>query len=362
MSENDKLVVYSETGVLKICSAAPEPIYTIPLVAASKHGEDLVFGECALKKDESWKLTWLTGGTDNDLLEDLFRFVCLQPEVKKALEICNVIIAVLDFHWVDYFPSPYYKISLKSRDKGKYFALGLPFTSVLPASMKMVAMGEDSLYQKEGRSYSFNISGNFTMLGIYDEMRKSFARVKYVKVGFDTIVDHFIKLLCEKGYNITDTRDRLFCHKLVMDYCYVALDFDKELERIEKLDGPLHEITLEDGSILELGKECIMATEVLFNPGLVGMDEESAMSLILNQEFMPLLEAQLPPEIFEAIKDKYPTVVLTGACATKLKGLEERIQREIGKVNQMYLRNPYPVIKSYVRDDAISWLVRTLED
>eukprot|EP00510_Aplanochytrium_minuta_P000229 CAMPEP_0184019594 /NCGR_PEP_ID=MMETSP0954-20121128/8840_1 /TAXON_ID=627963 /ORGANISM="Aplanochytrium sp, Strain PBS07" /LENGTH=198 /DNA_ID=CAMNT_0026301281 /DNA_START=459 /DNA_END=1052 /DNA_ORIENTATION=- len=198
-------------------------------------------------------------------------------------------------------------------------------------------MGEDSLYQKEGRSYSFNISGNFTMLGIYDEMRKSFARVKYVKVGFDTIVDHFIKLLCEKGYNITDTRDRLFCHKLVMDYCYVALDFDKELERIEKLDGPLHEITLEDGSILELGKECIMATEVLFKPGLVGMDEESIMSLFKKQGYL------LSPLVF------------AGGCASDLKGLGERLQLELQAMTKNLFDDPFTIVKTNLRQDATHW-------
>jgi len=72
----------------------------------------------------------------------------------------------------------------------------------------------------------------------------------YIKVGFDSIVNLFMKLLSEKGYNFTDTRDRLFCRKLVMGICYVSLDVEKELERIENFDVPVHKIVTNEARVL----------------------------------------------------------------------------------------------------------------
>eukprot|EP00510_Aplanochytrium_minuta_P001073 CAMPEP_0184020986 /NCGR_PEP_ID=MMETSP0954-20121128/9661_1 /TAXON_ID=627963 /ORGANISM="Aplanochytrium sp, Strain PBS07" /LENGTH=182 /DNA_ID=CAMNT_0026302923 /DNA_START=381 /DNA_END=929 /DNA_ORIENTATION=- len=172
------------------------------------------------------------------------------------------------------------------------------------------------------------------------KFRVSFDKV-YVKVGFDTVVNLFIKLLCEKGYNFTTAQDRLFCQKLVMDYCYVALDFEKELERIDNLDGPLHEITLEDGTVLELGKECIIAPEVLFNPGLVGMDEKSIMSLFQQYEFMA--------------QPAFPPLILVGGCAPALNGLGERIQLELQRMKKNSV-DPINILKSNIHEDVTRWL------
>mmetsp|Transcript_14651 Transcript_14651/g.17113 ORF Transcript_14651/g.17113 Transcript_14651/m.17113 type:complete len:155 (+) Transcript_14651:720-1184(+) len=146
-------------------------------------------------------------------------------------------------------------------------------------------------------------------------------------------------MLCKKGYKFTTLKDRLFCHKLVMDYCYVALDFEKELERIESLGVPLHEIVMEDGCVLELDKECIMATEILFNPRLVGLDEDDIISLFLAQGIMDV-SGEAP-------------FMLTGRCASGLKGLVERIHRELEPFNRGFIEYPRKIIQVNIREDAV---------
>jgi len=331
------LFLYEELSVLKVCIPPAVPFYTIPMVAASNEEQEVVFGDAALEKGEDWQLTWLRGGIRHEeLYNALFRFVFHQPEVTKAAKNCLKILVGVPYvlvTWTKYLGVEYI-----------YYKHSHAYLS--GTSLETLTCTEDRLStfrrDRRGTRYSLNISGEFTILWRLEDRRTMFTESKYTKVGFDTIVNLFMKLLCEKGYNFTDTRDRLFCHKLVMDYCYVALDFDKELERIEKLDGPLHEITLEDGSILELGKECIMATEVLFNPGLVGMDKDNIMSLFQHGEFTSLLRA--------------PPLILSGGCASGLKGLGERILEELKTVHEKFIRTPYQIMKSNVREDAIRWL------
>jgi len=332
MSAAKTLFLYAELGVLNVCIAPEEPFYTIPMVSASKRGEDLVFGKDALEKDESWQLTWLQGGAaPKTLLEQLYSFVFLQPAVQNAEAKCKIVVVAF----------PYTLVSLPDKNEDCleshpeiFISDGIP--------LRVYAVTEDVLSTSQcrydGARICLNVSGDFTNLRRFQRWGTIFSHAEYIRVGLDTMVNLFIKLLCEKGYNFTTPKDRLFCHKLVMDYCYVALDFDKELERIEKLDGPLHEITLEDGSILELGKECIMATEVLFKPGLVGMDEESIMSLFKKQGYL------LSPLVF------------AGGCASDLKGLGERLQLELQAMTKNLFDDPFTIVKTNLRQDATHWI------
>jgi len=330
MGRSKVLVVYVELSILKVSVSLRKPLYTVPMVTASKHGEENVFGNDALEKDESWQLAWLHGGdAQPELHKDLFRFVFKQTKVQKALGKCKSIVI------------PYQCILGEAGEGLMVYSRNIIY-SIGKLSLRPYCTGEDRLSlvgrHKLGLRFSFNISGNITSIWSCDQFEGIPVYPGFIRVGFETILNLFIKLLCEKGYDFTAQRDRLFCEKLVMDYCYVALDFEKELERIENLDGPLHEIKLEDGTVLELGKECIMAPEVLFDPGLVGIDEGSIMSLFHQEKF---LTSPFPPP-----------VMLTGGCAAQMDGLGARIQCELEAMNDGLTDNPIQVIRTNIREGA----------
>jgi len=320
MSELRTLFLYGELGNLKICILPEEPFLTIPMVSAHKEGEELVFGNKALEKDESWQLVWLRNAyTQSKLFEPFLLFVFSRTKMEEAIGKCSIIFGTFKYVFSAW---------------------------KVPRSMKGLLISVDRLSVAARNEFDIRYS-----LNIYADssgMRCSNRDDGYpyhcsgCKVGFDTIVNLFMKLLCEKGYNFTGQRDRLFCQKLVMDYCYVALDFEKELAEIEDMEAPLHEITMEDGTILELGKECIIAPEVLFNPGLVGMDNRSCMSL-----FQKIGYVSLPHS---------PPLILTGGCASALNGLGERIQRELEAMDEKYIDEPVQFIKANVREDALRYV------
>jgi len=334
MVDDNTLLVYEELGVLKFSTLHEKPFFSIPTVIASKEGT-VAFGNEALEKDQSWQLTWIQCGNDLPAhmkrFDALYDFVFQQPDIVKAVAKCNRILRV------------YPNVQVSQLDERYFSDYDSIFGYVYPPIREIYAETEDilSLCGREvsGKRFVLNISTESTWIRRGRGKVNSFNALSYIKVGFDTIVNLFIKLLCEKGYDFTAQQDRLFCHKLVMDYCYVALDFEKELERIENLDGPLHEITLEDGTVLELGKECIIAPEVLFNPGLVGMDGNSIMTLFQRAEFFALGNS--------------PCIIFVGGCAPALKGLGERIQLELEKTNTRYIDNPIDIIKTNIREDLV---------
>lgn len=336
MSEDKVLLLYSELSVLKVCIPPEEPFFSIPMVVARKEGKAMVFGFKALAKDESWQLTWLQGGkAQRGLISPLFRFVYRHPIVQKHIPQCRYLLVAFPF-----------VLSQRGEHNGESFeydtvpAYGFPFR-LIPSSHP-----EDDLclFARAGwgTCYSLNISGDFTSLRSMNSY--PLPTSTFIKVGFDTIVNLFIKLLCEKGYDFTAPRDRLFCQDLVMDYCYLALDFEKELERIENLDKPLYEITLEDGTVLELGKECIMAPEVLFNPALVGIDGEGIKIFLENELLLRL--------------DHVPTVRFAGGCAPRLKGLEKRILHELGTMDKNLFQNRVKIVRTNRMEDVTRWYSR----
>jgi len=52
----------------------------------------------------------------------------------------------------------------------------------------------------------------------------------------------------------------------------------------------------------------------------------------------------------------FPTLILCGGCAPKLKGLNERIQREI--VKETKTDKQIKIVKSNVQEDALRWFHR----
>eukprot|EP00510_Aplanochytrium_minuta_P000443 CAMPEP_0184008414 /NCGR_PEP_ID=MMETSP0954-20121128/1959_1 /TAXON_ID=627963 /ORGANISM="Aplanochytrium sp, Strain PBS07" /LENGTH=215 /DNA_ID=CAMNT_0026287519 /DNA_START=386 /DNA_END=1029 /DNA_ORIENTATION=+ len=215
MSKNNVLFLYPELGILKVCIVPAEPFYTIPLIAATKDGEEIAFGEDALEKDESWELNWLQGGkAQKDLFIALFRFVFLQPQVLKAEAKCNKILVAI-------------QCALRTFRSGTGDYLDsnadhvFSFKTLLPTNSCSESFLASSAVEGNHSRFSLNILEDHTSMRYFRPWGTMRWSTRYVIVGVGAVVNLFIKLLCEKGYSFTDTRDRLLCYKLVMDYCYV---------------------------------------------------------------------------------------------------------------------------------------------
>mmetsp|Transcript_10419 Transcript_10419/g.13679 ORF Transcript_10419/g.13679 Transcript_10419/m.13679 type:complete len:357 (-) Transcript_10419:144-1214(-) len=335
------LLLHGCYGYLEVSIAPSAPFLTMPMVVAQKKdARNNYYGWEALMKDETWTHTWLQSEpSHHHLLREFFSEVFQCHDVLNAGFKCQEIVIVLP-----QYLGPLGHISYYYKYIERITPLAFPIQNVYHASEVFLS---SVTREYLGSRYSMNICGDFTAINCCEDEIAFHTFNMFTKVGFYAIVNLFIKLLSEKGYNLTELKDRIFCHKLIMDYCYVALDFEKELERIENLDGPLHEVEMKDGTVLELGKECIVATEVLFNPRLAGMDVDGIMSLFRKK--LPDLRP-FPPAL---LKETGFTLILAGSFTPVVKGLRERIQLELEKRNDSFVSDPGNFFLSNIGEDAL---------
>mmetsp|Transcript_338 Transcript_338/g.520 ORF Transcript_338/g.520 Transcript_338/m.520 type:complete len:128 (-) Transcript_338:220-603(-) len=99
------------------------------------------------------------------------------------------------------------------------------------------------------------------------------------------------------------------------------MNVDEEVERVKRLGGVLHEVTLDNGFEIELGTECFMAPEVMFNPGLIGFDED----LSLTKMYVDILATTQGDPIH---------CRFAGSFLSSLTGFKERLQHEAESFDQ----------------------------
>ena len=87
-----------------------------------------------------------------------------------------------------------------------------------------------------------------------------------------------IKLLGDKGVSLTTTAERETVRDIKEKLCYVAADYDAELESPDLAA----EYTLPDGSTITLDRERITCGEALFNPAIIGMEAGGVHQLVNN--------------------------------------------------------------------------------
>ena len=101
--------------------------------------------------------------------------------------------------------------------------------------------------------------------------------------------------------------------------CFVAKDFEQEMVKSAKNSSLEKEYELPDGNMVVVGTERFRCPEVLFNPALVGMEQEG----VHVATFQSIMKTDV-----DIRKDLYQNIVLSGGT-TMFPGIQERLQKEI---------------------------------
>merc|ERR1719203_216266 len=131
-----------------------------------------------------------------------------------------------------------------------------------------------------------------------------------------------MKLLTERGeFRPVTTAEREITRDIKEKLSYVALDYDDEFEKSKTGDVPDLEKTyqLPDGNVITLGNERFRCPEALFQPALIGLEQQG----IHEASYKTIQECDL-----DIRKDLYENVVISGGT-TMFEGLAERLQKEI---------------------------------